>query len=832
MNLLNKAFSVLLLIAVLSGYSFSQQDANGWYWLNAKPTGNTLNWVTITPGQNIYSIGAKGTFAKSTDGGAQWNISSMVGLSDAAMAYRDQRTGFFIDDNTGYSAGSLLINTVQGVISKTVDGGMTWTNYQYNDSSGSVNGMYFINANTGFICGGTRVRVHKTTDGGLTWSDISTGLTGTNTYSAVFALDENNIFLAFTTRRLYYTSNGGANWALMTLPGTTGGSTMTDVYFRDANTGYACGTPNYFAYTTNAGANWTQNNPSIPSTGGMKDLVFDSSTLYMLANTKAYIYKSVNDGATWDSIFFYDSSNVKQPSGSTYNSLSVRGSDLAVAGASGHVTVSADGGATWSNRNKSVNSGSNFYNSIRMLSPNEFWLSSTGGIGSLLRTTDAGMNWTAIPSAHTVAIFQLDFPSADTAYSCAGNVAGSIGQVAKSTNGGLNWSQLPVPATNHTYLSLDFLNGSTGYVAGGGLGLPANVYKTTDGGSSWTAQSLGYSNSVYSVQMIDLNTGYALGLNLHKTTNGGVNWTAVGVPSGTWTNMHVIDEDVVFLNGATAPSNGNPLVYRTTNSGGTWTNVSGDLPDSLTVNRTRWLNLLDGIAGCTNGLTAKTSNGGINWSVSNPGISSISDLAFSGRNLWYAVSNTGTSYPVLRKTDNITSVTVSVNAVIEGFWNGTTQVADTVTVQLRSSVSPYNVVEEVKTILTPGSGYGTLEFVSAPAGNYYIVVKHRNSLETWSSSAVNMTAGGNYNFSFTSASSQTLGGNTVLKLGRYCNYSGDVNQDGIIDGTDFLLTDNDALLGTTGYVATDLDGNNTVDGSDLLIVDNNSSNYIIAITPP
>ena len=830
MKILLSLFTLFLAIFFSSVNVFSQQDVNGWYWLNGRPSGNNLNWVNIPSASNFYSLGAKGTFSKSSNNGASWTINSQIGTSDAALAYRDLKTGFFVDANTGIVAGSVLVNLVQGVVSKTTDAGATWTNYQYNDSSGSVNGMYFINSSTGFLCGGTRARVHKTTDGGQTWTDISTGLSGTNTYNAVFAIDENNIFLAFSTRRLYYTSNGGANWSLITLPGTTGGSTMTDVYFKDANTGYACGNPNYFAYTVNGGANWTQSNVA-SATLGQRDMTFDSNVLYMVGGSRAYLFKSTNDGVNWDSIRFFDSSNVNQPLLPTYSSVSVRGNDMAIVGSGGHVTISTNGGANWSNMNYSVNSGNNLYASMNMISSNEIWLTSSGGVASFLRTTDAGSTWSAIPSAQSAAVTRIDFAGTDTAYACGGNVAGSIGYVSKSINGGLNWTLLTVPAINHTYLTLDFLNGNTGYVGGGGAGLPANIYKTTDGAATWISQPLGYSASVLSIQMIDTDRGYALSNLFHKTTNGGTNWVSKPIPAGTWLNMHVIDDDVVFINGATAPSNGNPLIYKSTDAGNTWINVTGDMPDSLTVNRTEWLNLTNGVAGCTNGLVARTSNGGVNWSVSNPGFGSISDVAMSSNSLWYAVSNSGAIYPVSKKTESITTITLNANIGIEGFWNGTSQVSDTVTVELRSSISPFNFVDAAKTTLTTGTGFGTFEFNAAPAGSYYIVVKHRNSLETWSSVPVNMVSGGHYNYSFTSSASQSYGSNTVLKLGRYCNYSGDVNQDDVIDGTDFVSVDNDALIGVMGYVSTDLDGNGIVDGSDALIVDNNSSNYIIVMTP-
>ncbi len=828
-----KLLALLALVLTASSHALSQQDVNGWFWLNGRPTGNSLNWVSVQSATKFYAFGNKGTFAMSTDGGSQWTINSQVGLKDAASSYRDLRTASFIDANTGYVAGGSLVNTVQGAVFKTTDGGMTWSTMQYNDSSGSVNGIYFLNASTGFLCGGTRARIHKTTDGGTTWSDISTGLSGTNTYNAIFAIDENNIFVAFSTRRLYYTSNGGANWSLITLPGTTGGTTMTDVYFKDASTGYACGNPNYFAYTTNGGANWTQSNAA-SATLGQRDLTYHNSTLYMLGGSRAYLYRSTNDGASWDSLRFYDSSNVNQPllTSTTFNSVSVNGNDMVIVGSNGHVTVSSDGGATWTNKNYSVNSGSNFYTSIYMASDSDMWLTSGGGVGSLLHTTDAGSTWVAIPSSHSSAMAQIDFGSTDTAFSCGGNVAGSIGQVGKSVNGGMNWAQIPVPAANHTYLALDFLTGSIGYVGGGGAGLPANIYKTTDGGTSWITQALGYSGSVLSIKMFDLSFGYALGNLFHKTTNGGTNWVAQTTPSGALSNMFALNNDVVVLGGAVSSSSNNPVIYRTTNGGINWTNITGDLPDSVVVGRTEWLNINDGVAGCTGGLVAKTTNGGINWVISNQGFGNISDVAMTTRNLWYAVASNGSAYQVGRKTENLTSISVNLNIGIEGFWNGTTQVTDTVTVELRSSVSPYNVADVAQTVLTPGIGYGTFQFNSAPSGTYYIVVIHRNSLETWSALPVSMQAGGNYNYDFTSDGSQSYGSNSTLKLGRFCIYSGDVNQDGLIDGTDLFLVDNDALAGVTGYVNTDLNGDGIVDGTDEMIADNNVFNYVMKMTPP
>src|ERR1039457_4231244 len=86
-------------------------------------------------------------------------------------------------------------------------------------------------------------------------------------------------------------------------------------------------------------------------------------------------------------------------------------------------------------------------------------------------------------------------------------------------------------------------------------------------------------------------------------------------------------------------------------------------------------------------------------------------------------------------------------------------------------------------------------------------------------------------YNFTNAATQAYGSNMGLKDGKYCIYSGDVNQDGIIDSGDLRLIDNDYSSYLTGYLVTDLNGDNIVDSGDLAIADNNYSGYITSIVP-
>jgi len=168
-------------------------------------------------------------------------------------------------------------------------------------------------------------------------------------------------------------------------------------------------------------------------------------------------------------------------------------------------------------------------------------------------------------------------------------------------------------------------------------------------------------------------------------------------------------------------------------------------------------------------------------------------------------------------------------AGIEGFWNGTVQVSDTVKVTLRDQNSPYNIVDQTSVVLD-NSGYATVVFNSAASGNYYIQVTHRNSIETWSIAPVNLSSNAN-SYNFTTAATQAYGNNMVLISGKYCDYSGDVDQNGSVELTDVLQVYNSSAVFTSGYVVDDVNGDNVVDLSDIIITYNNASNFVARITP-
>ncbi|MBK8381980.1 MAG: metallophosphoesterase [Ignavibacteria bacterium] len=176
--------------------------------------------------------------------------------------------------------------------------------------------------------------------------------------------------------------------------------------------------------------------------------------------------------------------------------------------------------------------------------------------------------------------------------------------------------------------------------------------------------------------------------------------------------------------------------------------------------------------------------------------------------------------------------TLLLTSLIEGFYDSDSglSVMDTIKVLLRKTVSPYEEVDSAKVFMS-AAGTGTFEFNKALNSTpYYLVVKHRNSIETWSSSGNSFSAN-NLSYDFTGAESKAYGNNLKLKGSKYCIYGGDINQDGYIDGSDVSLVDNDVLISASGYLNTDLSGDNFTDINDLSLVDNNSFTSVIAVKP-
>jgi hypothetical protein len=114
------------------------------------------------------------------------------------------------------------------------------------------------------------------------------------------------------------------------------------------------------------------------------------------------------------------------------------------------------------------------------------------------------------------------------------------------------------------------------------------------------------------------------------------------------------------------------------------------------------------------------------------------------------------------------------------------------------------------------------------------VLKHRNSIETWSANPVALGPAVTYDFS--TAANKAYGSNMVNVAGAsatavYALWSGDLNQDGVIESADYLQMENDILAVLFGYNVSDITGDGIVESADYLLMENNLLQVIFAAKP-
>ena len=132
-------------------------------------------------------------------------------------------------------------------------------------------------------------------------------------------------------------------------------------------------------------------------------------------------------------------------------------------------------------------------------------------------------------------------------------------------------------------------------------------------------------------------------------------------------------------------------------------------------------------------------------------------------------------------------------------------------------------------------GTATTEFPGSTLNkSYYIAIKHRSSIETWSKDSVIFNSVTNYDFTNSVNKAYSDGLNPPMSLlndGKFGLYSGDINQDGSIDISDMQLSQNDASNFEYGYNSSDVNGDLGTDISDMQIIENNNGLFIFYARP-
>lgn len=195
-----------------------------------------------------------------------------------------------------------------------------------------------------------------------------------------------------------------------------------------------------------------------------------------------------------------------------------------------------------------------------------------------------------------------------------GFAAGEQGTILKTTNYGVNWTTvLSVPG--RWFNSVQMFNSNVIY----GVGTYGMIYKSADGGNTWTDQSINGSDKHFrSVYVVSAIEAYAVGFagTFYSTTDGGSTpWVQnTQIP---W-SMHSIAMSPNFSvsgNGIIAATDG--YLYRRTGFSGTWNHIN--IRQTLGVydylNSVVWLDDNNAIVVGNNGRILKTSNAGASWTI-------------------------------------------------------------------------------------------------------------------------------------------------------------------------------------------------------------------------
>lgn len=222
----------------------------GYSWSLKYKAGNDLNELQVIDAYNCIAIGVDDICVKSTDGGETWQ-----NLSATNVYYLDGL--YFLNNTTGWICGN------NGLIAKTTNGGL---NFQLQNSGLTelLTSISFINSNTGYTLSNNG-RLLSTTNGGQNWDSTLIGNYNLNKIKFIDSLTGYIQGFKVTTSGMNVTSkniilkttNGGQNWSTVFFETLSGSQYIIDMDFRNANTGIITYFSGQVKKTENSGINWT-----------------------------------------------------------------------------------------------------------------------------------------------------------------------------------------------------------------------------------------------------------------------------------------------------------------------------------------------------------------------------------------------------------------------------------------------------------------------------------------------------------------------------------------------------------------------------------------------
>jgi photosystem II stability/assembly factor-like uncharacterized protein len=495
-------------------------------WTSVGPNNiaGRIRSIAIDPANSniIYCGSVSGGIWKSTSGGTSWRP-----ISDLAA------------------------NMVIGCI--TIDPTNSSTIY-----AGTGEGYYNVDALRG-------IGVLKSTDAGESWTVLNNFINSSSFYfinKIVIRPDNPSIIfaaLSATDAGVWKSTDAGLSWTKITAPGNSSKFCM-DLVIDPSNPNVMYGAFGLFTSdgvykTTDGGSSWSKLTTGFPLPAtkyGRISLAIapsNSNVIYACLSDSSYnthsIQKSVNGGSSWSSV------------GTPYDAS---------------ISKTHLGGQGW-------------YNNVIKVHPTNPNIVYTGGI-NLFKSINGGTGWNPISDGYGSPYVHVDQHAiAFDPTNSSVMYFGCDGGMFKSTDSGSSFTDLNVDLR-----TVQFYSGAvhpTQSIYYGGTQDNGTLKSTSP--PSWS-QSLGGDGGVTFVNYQTPTTVYTeyVYLSLQKSTTSGNtgSWSKImnGIPqSGSDPYDGTSDRCLFIAPYMMDPSNPNILVagtyriYRTTNGGGLWTAISGDL---------------------------------------------------------------------------------------------------------------------------------------------------------------------------------------------------------------------------------------------------------------
>lgn len=518
----------------------------------------------------------------------------------------------------------IYIGAAGGGVWKSTDAGATWiskSDYEMSLSSGSIaidpnnpNIIYYGTGEATFSLSSYYGRgILKSTDGGSTWNNCSAGLPS-STFASRLVIrpnHSNELFVAQPYAGLYRSTNSGSNWTLL-----VSGRCDDVIFSPSGDTAYIIGNGTGYRISTDGGASFNINSSLTPKTRNHLSICKTSPNIiyccmYSGTTLTITVFKSTNSGITFSPIAVGQDFNAVQGWYDLYIHVNPFDPNYAYLG-------SVD---MW----RTTNGGNNFINisyyggphsdqqnmDFHPTDPNQMLCVNDGGV---YKSTNKGTNWLNLNTNQTLTQFYRITADPSNANYIFG---GTQDNGTQYTSGSLNWTaafggdggEICFHARNSSYIIGEYQNnvlmrssnggvnwisastGLTGEAAwigpiishpdSSGIFYTARerVFKTTNWGANWFAISSGTSGVIreMAISKSSPNIIYLGGTNIYRSTNRGYTFSNTGaLYSGIISSMNVHpDSPQVAI--MTLTNNGSGIIYKTTNMGSNWTDITSNL---------------------------------------------------------------------------------------------------------------------------------------------------------------------------------------------------------------------------------------------------------------